>query len=350
MFKKVLLAGALLLAPVLAYGASPSTDLSVQIVPAASPISPPSNGIACDIGPNYMGSIPAAAQAAGFTHCAANYDFTNSAYSNTATWLDCAGASFPQWTFYGDNPSVPCSRVFMTSDGGVQVLDIQYNPSTDGGTGSTNGTNSIQTSGSNNNSDISQALFTVPTGKYVEFVVRTDANLQNNNGCSDGCEMNDFWTWGGNGNPNFIEWDFLEEYSNTNGNGGIWHPWGGGNAGISGLAEPGQQGGYDPTQYHTYGFRIANDTSGDVAVCNYLDGTQLSNGTPPCATGNYAPVPLGREFLVLSSGPNSASNYAVTGNYYVKSVRVWECPGGASGECYSSSAQVTNNGALTGPP
>jgi hypothetical protein len=71
MFKKALLAA--LLAPVLAYGGSPSTDLSVQIVPAASP-PPPSKGIACAIGPNYNSSIPAAAQAAGFTTCAANYD------------------------------------------------------------------------------------------------------------------------------------------------------------------------------------------------------------------------------------------------------------------------------------
>ena len=69
--QRTLLFAAVLLAPNLAY----SADLSVQAVPASS------DGIACDIGPNYTGAVPAAALAAGFTHCAANYDFSNSFYA-----------------------------------------------------------------------------------------------------------------------------------------------------------------------------------------------------------------------------------------------------------------------------
>src|SRR5262245_55180275 len=95
---------ALLVLPSFAYGQKPSADLSIQIVPP---------GIACDIGPNYSGPIPAAAQTAGYTHCAANYDFTSATnfscsvqgcgtgvsynMSNIATWLGGCGASAPLW-------------------------------------------------------------------------------------------------------------------------------------------------------------------------------------------------------------------------------------------------------------
>ena len=149
MFKKVLLAGALLLAPVLAYGASPSTDLSVQIVPAASP-TPPSNGIACDIGPNYIGSIPAPAQAVGYTHCAANYDFTSSTtfnngaggsgynFSNISTWLYCNGSgggtasnpTGPLWYVIdtGNGVQAPCSDMSIINDGGSNSLLLTFTP------------------------------------------------------------------------------------------------------------------------------------------------------------------------------------------------------------------------------
>src|ERR1700761_1982291 len=88
MFKKILLAA--LLAPVLAYGGSPSTDLSVQIVPAASPPPPPPTNL----------TPPAPAQAAGFTTLAANYDFTGQTsdgvhpanwYQTITNWLTCVG-------------------------------------------------------------------------------------------------------------------------------------------------------------------------------------------------------------------------------------------------------------------
>lgn len=132
MIKKLVFTAALL-APGLAYGGNPSVDLTVQINPA----SPPPNGIACDIGPSYIGSIPAAATQAGFTHCAANYDitqtqsFTDSAgthqWSNLSTWFVCNRTlSNPYlWYFVG---SVGCdtNHQNITTDGGVQVLALSY--------------------------------------------------------------------------------------------------------------------------------------------------------------------------------------------------------------------------------
>ena len=136
MLKHILVAAALL-APALTYGA----DLSVQIVPAASPTPPSSptpppssNGIACDIGPNYTGTIPAGAQAAGFTHCAANYDFSQPFYATQSNWLNCAGASKPpilhskrrvgkRQLSFGMNLAAEFSIV---SDGGSSVLQLAY--------------------------------------------------------------------------------------------------------------------------------------------------------------------------------------------------------------------------------
>src|SRR5690242_7504818 len=92
MIKRVLFA-AVLLMPALAYGQNPSASLTDQAA------------IACDVGTPYIGSIPAPAKAAGFTHCVANYDFTQTGpftsggntyrWSNLSSWLECAGASSP---------------------------------------------------------------------------------------------------------------------------------------------------------------------------------------------------------------------------------------------------------------
>lgn len=347
-FEKVaatLLSLAILSFPFYAHASTASANLPIQVTKPAA-------GVACDFGPNYAGAIPAAAQAAGFTHCAANYDFTSAAYANPATWLDCAGAtgSQIQFTLYGNT----CSHVFITTDGGSQVLNIQWNQNTD--LTPAYGSMNIQTAGSNNDPNIADAILSMPTGKYIEYVVKTDPNTQQHAGCTS-CFMNDVWSWGGNGNPNFVEWDFLEEYDATNANGGIWHGWDGANIGVSPMREPGMESGYDPTVYNTYGMRIANDTSGNVAVCNYLNGnlldSTLQGSSDKCATGSYSPVPVGRDFLVLTSGPEDptgAKSYAVLGNFYIKSVRIWECSGYKTGECYNSTAQVSSGGALAGSP
>ena len=123
---KELFFAVVLLAPTLAYSGNPSGDLSVEVVPASS------NGIACDIGPNYTGSIPAAAQAVGFTHCAANYDFSNSFYATRSNWLDCAGAANPQWwnLSYATTTPAPCGRYNIIADTafGTNVLQSIYEP------------------------------------------------------------------------------------------------------------------------------------------------------------------------------------------------------------------------------
>jgi hypothetical protein len=226
MLKNIFLAGALLLAPVLAYGGSPSTELSVQIVPAASPTPPPpsptpppSNGIACDIGPNYTGTIPAGAQAAGFTHCAANYDFTTSSnftyngntynFSNLSTWLDCAGASNPLWFHTGYNsPATPCSDISIVNDGGTQVLHIVWTPA-DAQSGSQ--VSGIQLANANNTQ-----YQTFPVGTYVEGLFRSTAASQYALSISN--PIIGFNMWSPQPCCGFVEWDIDESYVD----GGAW--------------------------------------------------------------------------------------------------------------------------------
>src|SRR5690348_16001070 len=99
MIKKLSFMAALWL-PGLAYAGNPSADLSVQIVPA-----PP----------------PAPAVAAGFTTLTLNADFSTPFYANKANWLDCGGATSPQWykqwvAFGSNGVAAPCSAILQETD------------------------------------------------------------------------------------------------------------------------------------------------------------------------------------------------------------------------------------------
>jgi hypothetical protein len=138
---KTLFFAAALLVPGLADAGTPSADLSGQIVPAGS-------GISCDQGPN-VGAIPAAAQAAGFTHCALNADFTSNTtdanginFSNTSTFIDQCGANTSIYHFslglgFGPNGGpgdtvAPCNYATIVNDsagGASQALKLIYNSS-----------------------------------------------------------------------------------------------------------------------------------------------------------------------------------------------------------------------------
>ena len=80
---------AALLMPSLAYAGNPSANLSVQVVPAGVQVA------------------PAGAQAAGYTTLAFHSDFTQPFYTNLSNWLDCAGATSPQWWIAGGNGHSP---------------------------------------------------------------------------------------------------------------------------------------------------------------------------------------------------------------------------------------------------
>jgi hypothetical protein len=120
---------AALLVPGLAHGQNPAS-LSVTVVPGPG-------SIACDIGPSYTGSIPAAAAKAGFTHCAANYDFTQTQsftdsigahqWSNMSSWFSCTDTP-GSWllTNHWSDTACDTNHLNVTTDGGTEVLALSY--------------------------------------------------------------------------------------------------------------------------------------------------------------------------------------------------------------------------------
>ena len=99
-----------------------STNLSLQVAPAKD--------IACDQGPNSP-TLPQMAAAAGFTHCALNADFTKvgGAFSDPAKFIDGCGATgnriFQAYYAYSAT-QVPCNRMTIEKDQGIQVLHLRY--------------------------------------------------------------------------------------------------------------------------------------------------------------------------------------------------------------------------------
>jgi hypothetical protein len=346
MIKKVIFTAALLV-PSLAYAGNPSANVTVQVVPV-------SNGIACDIGPNYTGSIPAGAQAAGFTHCAANYDFTTSGYSSTSSWLDCAGASSPQWYVSEDGlPPTSCppdlsTQFQIVTDGGTQTLQMTYTHITDWNAGIYS--TKMSTASPLGWPNPAGTLF--PQANYTESVVRMTSNSTAQcpaSQASGGCLVSDSWSYGPD-QVTGVEWDFIEIYTN-----GATGSCGGGascGSGGGGLAQPGRINGFDPTIYHNYGVRQTIDSNGNFGLCHYLDGGQITNdstGAPPCTAGVIDGRAHGfRDFMLQEVGPQGSSFGAprLDEVYMVRRMTVWTCPNWNS----SDPARRCNTAVNTGAP
>jgi hypothetical protein len=296
-----------------------ATDANFANSPFFQPITVTSTagGLACDIGPSYVGSIPAGATAAGFTHCAANYDFTASAFSNPATWLDCAGASSPMW-WLADG----ACRMTMVSDvGNPQVLDMHFiagdGPS--GGFG-----NQLYTTPPSH--PINQG-WTFPMGRYVDIEMRLPAAIAGT-GCpgSDFCLYGDIWSW--QTANDVVEMDFIEIWVGGWGHGALidWFPSCSGMTCFFGDGDNGSN--IDTTVYHDYGFRNTNNGLGQVSSCGYRDGSFIG-----CSVGypsGHADVTLGkagqefnRSYLIMNSGSSALTS--ASSDMYVKRMTVWEC-------------------------
>jgi hypothetical protein len=124
-----------------------------QKVPPPGTTTPPPGTTPCDIGPSYTGSIPAAAAAAGFTHCVANYDFTQTGSFTTngntyqwavnpqSTWLACPGhgsSTSTPWLLWEHDYGLGtnCADFIVTTDsacGNCQVLQVKYLTTDTGG-------------------------------------------------------------------------------------------------------------------------------------------------------------------------------------------------------------------------
>jgi hypothetical protein len=339
-----------LLAPGLAYGGNPSGDLSVEVVPASP------NGIACDIGPAYTGAVPPGAQAAGFTHCAANYDFTSSQFANPSTWLDVCGASAPLWAAEksdGVGNPAPCSAWSITTDGALQVLQMHWDPSFLN--------NSVWTTGMHTTVANPQQYGNVqdfPEGAYWQATFRNTVGSFGTQANSGSPFTMAWWSWqvppAGSSGP--IELDWLEVYAygaptgsplcgavhcqaGTNGK-----DWGNGNPlHVADYAHPNIPlvDSYDPTVYQIVGSRVTNDGA-KLEVCQYLNNQFVSCGGPLVYDANQV---NNRSYAIMYDGPQANDGFhpGQAQDLYVKGITIFACANWRTGQCL-------NNPVLSGAP
>jgi hypothetical protein len=314
MIKKLVFMAALLM-PSLAYGANPTADLSVQIVPAVS-----------------APAVPLPAQAAGFTTLAANYDFTQPFYATQSNWLGCKplDGNDHQW-FQGGvitgNPPSPCSAIRQANDPltGQPVLNMTWLPSYH-----TNADNNYTTGIQTVNDDLTHGV-SWPFG-YYEFIYRVSRTGANG--------LTAAWTSPLNFNPeNGIEYDTIEVFYSSSLTDSCYHNWSNGNdVGCNWFPNtPSNLSNFDATQYHKYAMRVSGDGRTAIYFCSYVDdiaqGCQRVNTTAAQLAGQ-------RNFIQLNVGINCVvpCNNAFQEDMYVKSVRVWSCSNWQGSSCPTSSA------------
>lgn len=328
MIKGVFFTAALLM-PSLAYAGNPSANLSVQVVPAG-------------------------AQAAGYTTLAFHSDFTQPFYTNLSNWLDCAGATSPQWWIAGGNghSPPPCARISMISDGGVQVMDMRFTAAdaSDLGTVLTS-TNAIGANRFTRGVDF-------PNGAYWQVTFRVLPNGLNNN--PYGNLIAAWWTWSDTGqtasSTAFQERDFPEIYATgCCHNDVIIHEWykpaGQTDVGLAGLGRP--EYSIDPTIYHTFAARVTQDGSTNLAICFYLDGV-FQNCNDMIRAGNTGATAITssqlnqRNYPILQVGPLNSTPVAATMDLLAKDVQIWTCPGWQGP--LNQPGHPCNGSVLTGAP
>ena len=351
MIKRILLLTALL-APALAYGANPSNDFSVQILPAGS-----SGGGGGGGGGGSGGGgspTPPAAALAGcssangggpnngscFNTLVMNLDFTgatqsfvgnsgNFNISPLSNWLDCAGASSPKMFNTGQSSNANACRYSLVSDGGTNALLMQFLP----GDWSTNAAKVTQMSTINNGSPASAGT-TFPAGFYAEVKVRTTAASD----AATSLETNDFWSYTGccgQGSPS-SEWDFIETYGSQR-DGGGFVVYGYGSNGYYGGQQQANSTyvpGYNHDNYNIYGYRLTQDGVKNVAACFYVNNVQQSQttGLPVCVpqdltSSNHSVVDLLNTQLdiIMSAGPDNSTDPSAEMDTYVEWIHVYTC-------------------------
>jgi hypothetical protein len=377
MIKKIIFTLALLtltVAPItrhLAHGQTPTPNALFTDTVSGSGGSDPT--YPCDIGPSYTGSIPAAAAQAGFTHCAANYDFTQTQsftdslgthqWSNLSSWFICNNSSTNQNYLFYFNGNTGCDtnhqNITTDSVGGTQVLALTFFL-TDHQAG--NDSNTIYTG-----QFVGPPPGNVGTGfpqqYYFEHVLRpSTVNVCSGTSCM--WYYANFWGISAALHPCFIEGDPDEMYSNgTAANVGyaIWNsPCPGTENYLFGAFN------LSPTapsasQYQTYGYLQTMDSNAEnIAVCSYFangaaEGLQASSFVG-CNSANIASTPGGfttRVALHMNEGPNStgqgSNNWnAASETTYFERETIWVCPT-PNGGTWQTTGNC-NNGLITSHP
>ncbi len=308
--KKLLLAAVMMIAAP-AFGASPTATLSAQIVPA--PSGPP---------------VPAAAQAAGFTTVAANWDFSQPLYANSANWYDCPTGTNLSLPWHGDGAgqsTVSCTDFNQANDGGVNVLRGHYSASNTVNTVVIMSTASSITGG---------AAIDFPN-MYLEATFRIEGSY---GGPANTGGPNAWWTWQRTtANPGPTEMDMTEL---------LYASGGFGDAGVNqhnpGFSSPAPfyesfgtnnlPAGWSPTTYHTYGLLLTGDGATARYACDFVD-----NRLQGCVNTNEVPAQMSIRQFIISDMENKNPGQPQDTFMDTKYARVWSCSSWAGTMCNGSS-------------
>jgi hypothetical protein len=297
--------------------------------------------------------VPHPAQVAGFTTLAYCADFTQQSSTNNvvnhtsgtmawttlSNWLDCAGASSPQWSLnnYIGKPN-NCADISVANDSvaGTNVLIMTVTPGD-----SSPFTLGIATAQSGN------YLMTFPsTNSYAEVKYRI-STAQTANIANPGNVVFDYWSE--YQTPCGIEVDFIETFGGAtpNSNQGLTDWCNTSNHGSDG----GQIGTYD-SNYHLVGsLNTSNGSSGKIGQCMYIDGTAtLPQGGGPAACQTMTPSNYGYTQMSSLILWNNAAPVTGDVSVWIEYMRIWSCAGWQTGTPNSPSNTCITASPFTGTP
>jgi hypothetical protein len=347
------------------------TTSAPQEIPPPGTTTPP-GATPCDIGPPYTGSIPAAAAQAGFTHCAANYDFTQTQsftdsvgthqWSNLSSWLSCSGStSAPYlWRYLG---SVVCDTTHqnITTDSGVQVFTMTFSLADDQAGYHDNYLQNVA-------SFASDPANPMPEQFYSEMVTR---QVSPNGNCNTYCQVFDYSTFTSvSGNPCFIGKDQeFDDNANATGVGLApfnYSPACGDSFGNGGGGPTTNNDGPIHTTYGTFGNLVTADNVSGWGACDYWAAGAVSglpksafgscltnfNGLGSLNNGVFSISPPanntafhGRMYTYINVGQkgNVGTGHWTSTIYtvYIQRFTIWECAGWATGACITTPVITT---------
>ena len=314
-------------------------------------IAPVGGDVPCDIGPA-LPSIPTETQAAGLTHCVANFDFSTSTYAKPAFdptngWYDCAGEQPNVMWHHGSagiyyyNPCLLRQKVDPVT--GQTIMNVEWLPIYDnrwGGYFRVGQANQI--GGWTHNNWVNTDSLTVPNF-YIETANRVEATCPSCPSSSGGPD--DVYIWGFAGSPDGGGWEIdIQEFVTNPGPSGrpaasggfsgiaaggfAWTDWGGGN----GSRLP---SGFNALNYHKYSALWTSDGKTNQIACLYID--DILQGDSGC----WVNAPSGtvdtkhfnnRNWILFSAGSNGG-NATLPIDFDIQYIRVWSCAAYATTQC-----------------
>jgi len=335
---------------------------SAQIPGAMLTFTPPTTGP--------CGATPAPAALAGFTTCAAFFDFgaaTGASWlptpfsgppSTLSNWLDLVGnvnSGVPFHSGQGTTaPPIPLVAgtnisVAYDSAAGKNVL-IEHWLKSYSSYGCSLSPCAVSISGQTYDR---QHALDFPNAVYIEAVTRTGPGYASSGQQDD----NNFWMWcsgdnaGHNNDSKCLEYDAAELQMSSGGYGvdGLINWAGGGGGGFTWTSYSSPLNtrlppGWSQSAYHKYGLLATSDGVTSVYVCEWID--DVFQSCVHASPTNPAAYSIRHFLLAASNGrPATGDSYPTQDVFnYVQYMGVWACGGWASGQCNGSSLYNSGGG------